>query len=110
MIVWASGVLRIIYQDMNKQEIFDRCREAVESVTGMTYNKMMLTRNEESVNARMLLIRYLADYGFTEGEISEYTYMKQQRINYLKNESLKRIAHNRLMRAMYDEVESMMRG
>ena len=94
---------------MNKQDIFDRCREAVESVTGMTYNKMMLTRNEESVNARMLLVRYLADYGFIESEISEYTYMKQQRINYLKNEALKRIAHNRLMRVMYDEVENIMR-
>jgi hypothetical protein len=110
MIVWASGVLRIIYQHMNKQEIFDRCREAVQSVTGITYNKMMLTRNEEAVNARMLLIRHLADYGFTESEIAEYTYMKQQRINYLKNEALKRIAHNRLMRVMYDEVERMMEG
>lgn len=95
---------------MNKQEIFDRCRDAVESVTGMTYNKMMLTRNEECVNARMLLIRHLADYGFTESEIAEYTYMKQQRINYLKNEALKRIAHNRLMRVMYGEIERMMRG
>jgi hypothetical protein len=95
---------------MNKQEIFDRCREAVQSVTGISYNKMMLTRNEEAVNARMLLVRYLADYGFTEGEIAEYTFMKQQRINYLKNEALKRIAHNRLMRVMYDEVERMMEG
>ena len=93
---------------MNKQEIFDRCREAVESVTGMTYNKMMLTRNEEAVNARMLLVRHLADYGFTEGEIAEFTYMKQQRINYLKNEALKRISHNRLMRKMYDEIRQKM--
>lgn len=94
---------------MNKQEIFDRCRDAVESVTGMIYVKMMITRNVEAVNARMLLVRHLADYGFTEAEISEYTYMKQQRINYLKNEALKRIAYNRLMRVMYDEVERIMR-
>jgi hypothetical protein len=95
---------------MNKQEIFDRCQEAVQSVTGINYNKMMLTRNEEAVNARMLLVRHLADYGFTESEIAEYTYMKQQRINYLKNEALKRISHNRLMRVMYDEIERLMRG
>ena len=94
---------------MNKQDIFDRCRDAVQSVTGMTYVKMMMTRNEEAVNARMLLVRHLADYGFTESEISEYTFMKQQRVNYLKNEALKRIAHNRLMSVMYDEVERMMR-
>lgn len=92
-----------------KREIFNKCLEAVEEVTDMKFPKIMLSRTNESVCARMLLVRVLTDVGFSETDIAEYTFMKQQRINYLKNEALKRIAHNRLMRVMYDEVEKILR-
>lgn len=92
-----------------KKQIFEKCLEAVETATDMKWHKVMQSRTDEAVCARMLLVRVLTDAGFSESDIAEYTFMKQQRINYLKNEALKRIAHNRLMRVMYDEVERLMR-
>ena len=87
-----------------KREIFNKCLEAVEEVTDMKFPKIMLSRTDESVCARMLLVRVLTDVGFSESDIAEYTFMKQQRINYLKNEGLKRIAHSRMLTAMYGEI------
>lgn len=92
-----------------KKQIFEKCLEAVETATDMEWHKVMQSRTDEAVCARMLLVRVLTDVGFSESDIAEYTFMKQQRINYLKNEALKRIAHNRLMRVMYDELEKIMR-
>lgn len=88
-----------------KKEIFNKCLEAIEETTDMKFPKIMQSRTDEAVCARMLLVRVLTDVGFSESDIREYTFMKQQRINYLKNESTTRMMHNRMFAALYEEVK-----
>ena len=104
---WASFVVLIIIIKM-KKELFNKCLEAVEDATDIRWHKVTQSRTDEAVCARMLLVRVLTDAGFSESDIAEYTFMKQQRINYLKNEGMMRIEHNRLMRKMYDEIRQKM--
>lgn len=60
------------------------CLTEVVSVTGITEKDILSRRDEESSDARYILVYFLA-LRLTDNEIAKVSGMSRQRVNYLKN-------------------------
>ena len=76
---------------MNYETIFNKCFAAVVEITGCEASMFFISKREDYVDARMLLVDWLIGNGFTEQEICRLTAMRQQRVNFLKNNATRRL-------------------
>lgn len=83
-----------------KKEFFDKLSSIIKEVVGIADYK---GNRLECVDARVLLVNVMVEYGETENSIGEMLKMSQQRVNYLKNSFRRRIMRKRFQK-MTDEV------
>lgn len=67
------------------EEVFIRVRDIVIERTGVSFDNMVISNKEEHVDARLLLVCLLHDYGLTDTKIGEYIGMTRQGVNKLRN-------------------------
>lgn len=68
-----------------KKELFKEVCKKVEEVTGTTEQDIMQSTNEESTDARYILVLSLYRLGLTDTEIGKFIGRTRQAVNYLRN-------------------------